>query len=110
MSDVCGLLSRAEAGAGVDRERHGTCYVVAQVPLCARSEPFSPTWAVGTGFRRSRGFRLINERTAKLPGHRAYAVTSEGKQKFWSAIRPLGAQARRRLLPKLDYLPLMRRG
>lgn len=32
----------------------------------------------------------MTKHTANLPSHRVYAVTKEGKQKFWRAIGPLG--------------------
>jgi len=65
MSDVCDLLSRAEAGGrGVDRELHGTYYVVAHFHYALS---LGAIFAIFDGwyywFPKITGFRLNNEKT-----------------------------------------------
>jgi hypothetical protein len=50
----------------------------------------------------------MTKQTANLPSHRIYAVTNEGKQKFWSAIEAAWAHKDGDGFSlKLDYLPLI---
>ena len=50
----------------------------------------------------------MTKQTANLPSHRIYAVTKEGKQKFWRAIGAAWAhEDGDGFSLKLDYLPLI---
>ena len=50
---------------------------------------------------------MTNETTKSRPTHRIYAVTKNGRKKFWQPIGAhLGARRRQGLQPALDYLPL----
>lgn len=50
----------------------------------------------------------MTNRTANLPSHRIYAVTKDGKQKFWHAIGAAWShEDGDGYSLKLDYLPLV---
>lgn len=50
----------------------------------------------------------MTKQTANLPSHRVYAVTKEGKQKYWRAIGAAWAhEDGEGFSVKLDYLPLI---
>ena len=50
----------------------------------------------------------MTKQPANLPSHRVYAVTKEGKQKYWRAIGAAWAhEDGEGFSLKLDYLPLI---
>jgi len=51
----------------------------------------------------------MSTKTSNLPSHRIYAVTKEGKQKYWRAIGAAWAhEDGEGFSLKVDYLPLVK--
>jgi hypothetical protein len=62
--------------------------------------------AVGAG-SQSKGNNMTTETTTSRPTHRIFAVTKDGKKKFWQPIGALWAHTDGKgFNQRLDYLPL----